>query len=90
MARVALLAVLVLVAGIAAQGVASFMRTRAEAAQQLAIVRALEQQNRKLTAQDRALRLPSAIIRDARALGMVRVGEQSFVVTGLPRDERAP
>jgi hypothetical protein len=90
MARVALLAVLALVAGIAAQGVASFMRTRAEAGQQLAIVQALKQQNRKLTAQDRALRLPSTIIRDARALGMVGVGEQSFVVTGLPRDERAP
>jgi hypothetical protein len=88
MARIALLAVFVLVAGIAAQGVASFLKTRAEAAQQVAIVQALERQHRRLGVQDRALRVQSTIIRDARALGMVRVGEQSFVVTGLPRDER--
>jgi hypothetical protein len=77
--------VFVLVAGIAIQGIASFLTTRGEAAQQVAIVQALKRQNRELSARDRALRQPSSIITDARALGMVHVGEQAFVVTGLSR-----
>jgi cell division protein FtsB len=82
MARLALLGVFLLAAAIAVRGLASFLRTHAEAAQQLAIVQALERQNRELAAQDLALRQPQTLMRDARALGMVRVGEQPFVVVG--------
>ena len=85
LARIALLTVLLLVAAIGVRGLASFMSTRAEDSQQLAIVQQLERQHSQLVAQDRALQQPSTVIRDARALGMVRVGEQPFVVTGLPR-----
>ena len=85
LARIALLTVLLLVAAIGVRGLASFMSTRAEGSQQLAIVQQLERQHSQLVAQDRALKQPSTVIRDARALGMVRVGEQPFVVTGLPR-----
>ena len=84
-ARISLLIVFTLVALIAARGALTFLHTRSEAAQQLAIVRTLERQNRQLSAQDLALRQPTTIIRDARVLGMVWSGEQAFVVTGFPR-----
>jgi cell division protein FtsB len=84
-ARSALLVVFTLVALIGARGVLTFLHTRSEAAQQLAIVQALERQSRLLSAQDRALRAPGTIMHDARELGMVRSGEQAFVVTGLHR-----
>ena len=85
LARIALLVVFVLVAGVALQGIMSFIATRSEAMQQVAVVQALAREHRKLAAQDRALRQPATIISDARSLGMVRAGEQPFVVTGLPR-----
>jgi cell division protein FtsB len=84
-ARISLLVVFALVAVIAARGMLSFLHTRAQDNQELAIVQALERQNRQLTAQDRALKQPATIIRAARSLGMVRSGEQAFVVTGFPR-----
>jgi cell division protein FtsB len=84
LARLALLVVFVLVAGVAIQGIMSFIRTRSEATQQVAVVQALAREHRRLAAQDRALRQPATIVSDARSLGMVRVGEQPFVVTGLP------
>jgi cell division protein FtsB len=84
-ARISLLIVFMLVALIGARGALTFLHARSEAAQQLAIVRTLEHQNRQLSAQDRALRQPATITRDARVLGMVRSGEQAFVVTGFPR-----
>jgi hypothetical protein len=84
-ARISLLVVFTLVALIGARGVLTFLHTRSEAGQQLAIVQALERQSRQLNVQDRALRAPGTIIHDARGLGMVRSGEQAFVVTGLHR-----
>jgi cell division protein FtsB len=84
-ARISLLVVFTLVALIGARGVLTFLRTRSEASQQLAIVQALERQSRQLRAQDRALRAPGTIMHAARGLGMVRSGEQAFVVTGLHR-----
>ena len=79
-----MLCVFALVAVVLARGASSFLNTRAEANQQAAIVTVLQREHRQLLAQDAALRRPQTIVRDARALGMVRPGEQSFAVTGLP------
>ena len=44
----------------------------------------LTRSNASLRAQQRSLSDPATILRDARALGMVRAGEHPYVVTGLP------
>jgi cell division protein FtsB len=48
-------------------------------------VRALERQNHDLALRRRALNDPRIIEAEARRLGMVRPGERSYVVSGLPR-----
>jgi cell division protein FtsB len=45
---------------------------------------ALERQNRILVHQHDALAAQGAIQAEARRLGMIRPGEQSYVVSGLP------
>lgn len=47
-------------------------------------VQALEGQYRQLRRQHAALASPGSIQTQARELGMVRTGEQSYVVGGLP------
>jgi cell division protein FtsB len=81
---VALLVVLGIVVVVGVQGFLSFMATRAADEQQQAIVRSLKSQNVALIQQQRSLSQPQTIIEDARSLGMVRPGEQPFVVSGLP------
>ena len=44
----------------------------------------LTSENRKLKQRLRALRDPGALEREARRLGMVRVGERSYVIENLP------
>ncbi len=58
------------------------LSTHSQAQQQLAIVRQLEKSNASLIKQRDALGNPATIQRDARVLGMVRVGERPYVVTG--------
>jgi cell division protein FtsB len=47
-------------------------------------LRELTQDNRLLKRRVRALRDPGALEREARRLGMVRQGERSYVIEGLP------
>ena len=82
--RTALLCVFALVAVVGVEGVLSFLNARTQNQQQLAIVRSLARQNHGLEAQQRSLDSPATIVREARALGMVRAGERAYVVTGLP------
>ena len=49
---------------------------------QQAIVSQLVRQNAALARQERSLSNPATIVRDARALGMVRPGERPYVITG--------
>jgi cell division protein FtsB len=44
----------------------------------------LESQKARLERRLRALRDPGALEREARRLGMVRVGERSYVIENLP------
>lgn len=78
--RIALLFVFGLVALFGVQGAVSFIDSRAQAEQQQAVVRALQRENMKLSRQQRSLEGTQAIVQAARALGMVRPGEQPYVV----------
>ena len=48
-------------------------------------LQALQQEHQRLAAKAAALKDPNAEIEEARRMGMVLSGEQSFVVKGLPR-----
>ena len=80
----ALLVVLAVVVGALRPAHAVLLSTRTQAEQQLAIVQRLARQNAALIAEQRALSDPATIVRDARALGMVRPGERPYVITGQP------
>jgi cell division protein FtsB len=73
-----------LVAVLGVQGALSFVHTHAQAEQQQAIVRALVRQNDVLVERQRSLQQPQTIVQEARKLGMVRPGEQPYVVIGTP------
>jgi cell division protein FtsB len=81
---VGLLVVLAVVAGLYVQHAVAYLSVRSQSQQQQAIVRDLEHQNATLAAQQRSLKNPATVQREARALGMVRMGEHPYVITGLP------
>ena len=83
--RVVLLVVLVAVVGLYAQQGLTYLSVRSQANQQLSIVKQLSRQNAGLRQQQRQLNDPATIVRDARALGMVRPGERPYAVSGLPK-----
>ena len=83
--RVALLVVLLVVAGLYVQHALAYFSARSQANEQLSIVNRLRHENAALAQQQRALNDPTTIVRDARALGMVWQGERPYVVTGLPK-----
>jgi cell division protein FtsB len=82
--RVIMLIVLGLVGWVGAHGAMELLRTRAQSSQEQSLVTSLERQNRQLEQEASSLNQPAAIIRAARALGMVKAGERAYVVTGLP------
>jgi cell division protein FtsB len=82
--RVGLLVVLCVVAALYVQRGMAYLTVHSQADQQSAIVHQLSQSNASLRAQQRSLNSPTTILRDARALGMVRVGEHPYEVVGLP------
>ena len=83
--RVGLLVVLCVVAGLYIQQGLAYLGVRGQANRQRAIVRQLTHDNAALRAQQRSLGDTGTILRDARALGMVRPGEHPYEVTGLPQ-----
>ena len=82
--RVGLLIVLCVVAGLYVQQGLSYLAVRSQANGQRAIVEQLTRSNKSLRAEQSSLNSPTTILRDARALGMVRVGEHPYEITGLP------
>ncbi|HWX45462.1 MAG TPA: hypothetical protein VNY52_09090 [Solirubrobacteraceae bacterium] len=62
----------------------SVLSTWKEAKSDSAQVLALERQHSALEAQHNALISPGTIVKEARRLGMMRPGEQTYVITGLP------
>jgi cell division protein FtsB len=83
--RVALVVVLGLVMLLYIGPAHSLLQTWQTARSDRAQVRALAREHAALLSQQRALRDPRTIERDARALGMVAPGERSYVLRGLPR-----
>jgi cell division protein FtsB len=63
---------------------ARWVTTYRQAKEKRAEVTALHVENRRLRAQQRELQRPSAQEREARRLGMVKAGEKSYVIEGLP------
>jgi cell division protein FtsB len=80
-----LLVVLTVVAGLYVKQAMAYLSVRSQSRQQQAIVRNLERRNASLAAQERSLKSPATVQREARALGMVRMGEHPYVITGLPK-----
>jgi cell division protein FtsB len=80
--RIGLLIVLTIVIGLYVQHTLSYFSTRAQASSQAAIVNQLVRQNAALAKQRQSLSQPETIVRDARALGMVRPDERPYVITG--------
>ena len=80
----ALVIVLAIVALLYAQHAIAYFQARSEANQQQAIVKRLQQQNAALVRKQQQLNDRATIIKDARALGMVWLGERPYAVNGLP------
>jgi cell division protein FtsB len=83
--RLVMVVVVGLVCWIGLKAGLALIAARAQAAQESSLVISLEHQHRQLVAQEKALHQKAAIIRDARQLGMVQVGERPLVVVGLGR-----
>jgi cell division protein FtsB len=64
---------------------ATWVSTYKEAGRKRADVAALKAENQRLRERRRDLRDPAALEREARRMGMVKAGEKSYVVEGLPR-----
>jgi cell division protein FtsB len=82
--RWALIAVLGLVLYLYVGPAATWVSTYREAARKRADVAELKAANRRLRERRRVLRDPTALERQARRLGMVKAGEKSYVIEGLP------
>jgi hypothetical protein len=62
----------------------SVLSTWKEARSDSAQVAARERRHSTLEAQHAALSNPSTLVAEARRLGMMRPGEQTYLITGLP------
>jgi cell division protein FtsB len=82
--RTGLLVVLAVVLGLYVQHALSYLATRSQAHRAVATVHQLARENRVLEREQQQLQQPVTIVRDARALGMVRAGERSYVILGRP------
>jgi cell division protein FtsB len=83
--RWALIAVLAFVVYLYIGPAANWVSTYREAGRKRSEVAALKEENRRLLERRRELRDPEALEREARRLGMVKAGEKSYVIEGLPR-----
>ena len=82
--RVALLATLIVIVLSYASPARQWLKQSGTASHQKQELSDLTAENTKLKRRLRALRDPGALEREARRLGMVRVGERSYVIENLP------
>jgi cell division protein FtsB len=82
--RIALLATLALIVLSYASPAHKWIKQSGTASHQKQELSDLGKENRELQRRLRALRDPNALEREARRLGMVRVGERSYVIENLP------
>ena len=83
--RWALIAVFAFVIYLYIGPAASWVSTYREAKKRRAEVAALKTENQRLRERRRDLRDPASLEREARRLGMVKAGEKSYVIEGLPK-----
>ena len=74
-----MLVVVAMVGWIGLKAGLALMSARAQASQETSLISSLERQHRQLLAQERALHQKTTIMRDARQLGMIQVGERDYV-----------
>ena len=86
-ARLAAVAVLVLMAALYVGPVEKYLRVQRELQQQRALVANLERAHGALNLRLAALHGKAAIVECARARGWVFPGEQSLIVTGVPQTD---
>lgn len=84
--RVALLLLLAAVLALYVQPARSYVATWRDSNEKQQQRDRLARENDELVARARRLRDPRTIETEARRLGMVRPGERSYVVSGLPDD----
>ncbi len=84
--RVALLCVMGALLYLYVSAGISLLSTWKEARRDSAQLAALEQQHTILEAQHAALTSPGTLVEEARRLGMVRAGEQTYIISGLPKN----
>lgn len=84
--RIALLAVLVALVYLYVSAGARMLSTWHQSRHDRAAVTAMEREHRRLLRQHEALSGQSALEEQARKLGMMRRGEQPYVVSGLPNN----
>jgi cell division protein FtsB len=82
--RVAMLGVMSVLLYLYVSAGVSLLSTWKEARRDSAQLTALERQHTVLEAQHDALTSPGVLVGEARRLGMVRPGEQTYVISGLP------
>jgi cell division protein FtsB len=83
--RWALIAVLGFVVYLYIGPAATWVSTYKDAKRKRADVAALKAENARLRERRAELRDPASLEREARRLGMVKAGEKSYVIEGLPR-----
>ncbi len=82
--RMMILAVCVLIALLYVRPLVAIWSARGEAAVRQQQVSKLAAEHKLLTERVNALKNPAALEREARRLGMVKPGEQAYVIKGLP------
>lgn len=83
--RWALIAILGFVLYLYVGPAATWVSTYREAERKRSEVAALKVENARLQARREELGDPAALEREARRLGMIKAGEKSYVIEGLPR-----
>lgn len=82
--RVAMLCVMVAIVYLYLSAGMRLLSTWGESKRDIAQAHALERQNRALRGQHATLASPGTVQAEARRLGMIRRGEQAYIVSGLP------
>jgi cell division protein FtsB len=84
--RWALIAVFAFVIYLYIGPAATWVSTYQEAKKRRSEVAALKAENQRLRERRRELQDPASLEREARRLGMVKAGEKSYVIEGLPKE----
>ncbi len=84
--RVAMLCVLVALVYLYASAGVHMLSTWHQSRRDGAVVAAMEREHRMLVRQRVALTAPGTLETEARQLGMMKTGEQPYVVSGLPNN----